>query len=95
MKKADYQMVGYIGISLGALLLLAGIFGATYYEIIEVSYIFWTKRFVVYPYAKYSGSLILSGTVLLVVGAAFLWRAKQNQQEKGNDLGREGKDNEM
>jgi hypothetical protein len=71
MEKVDYQMIGYIGVVLGAILLLAGVYAATYYEI---------RGFIIYyqyyPYAKYSVGLIISGIVLLVIGAAFLWRAE-------------------
>jgi hypothetical protein len=71
MEKADYQMIGYVGVVLGAILLLAGIFAATYYEIRG-----WIIYYSYYPYAQYSGSLIITGIVLLVIGAAFLWRAE-------------------
>lgn len=77
MKKTDYQLIGYIGAVLGAIFLVGGLFASTYYEIRQ-GLLF---SYAVYPYAQYSGSLILAGIVLLVIGLAFLWRAKQEEGE--------------
>jgi len=76
MKKSDFQLIGYIGTVLGAFFLFGGLFASSYYEV--HSYLFNLGSYAVYPYAQYSGSLIVAGIVLLVVGLAFLWRAKQD-----------------
>jgi len=77
VKKADLQLIGYIGTILGVIFFTGGIFASNYYEVHEV----WLIRYAVYPYAQYSGSLTLAGIVLLVIGLAFLWRAKQEEGE--------------
>lgn len=73
MKKSDFQLIGYIGVVLGAILLAGGIFASSYYEVRGG----WLIYYAVYPYAQYSVTLLISGIVLLVIGLAFLWRAKQ------------------
>jgi len=73
MKKSDFQLIGYIGFVLGAILLAGGVFASSYYE--ERGWLHW----VVYPYTQYSVTLLISGIALLVVGLAFLWRAKQEE----------------
>lgn len=72
MKKSDFQLIGYIGVVLGTILLAGGIFASSYYEVRG-----WFIYYEVYPYAQYSVTLLISGIVLLVIGLAFLWRAKQ------------------
>lgn len=73
MKKTDYQLIGYIGVVLGAIFLVGGLFASIYYETRQG--LIWAYK--LYPYAQYSGSLLVVGIVLLVIGLAFLWRAKQ------------------
>jgi hypothetical protein len=78
LKKTDFQLIGYIGTVLGAIFLAGGIFAQTYYEIHRSSIIeFYWK---VYPYQKHAGNLLIIGVVLLVIGLAFLWRAKQEEE---------------
>jgi hypothetical protein len=72
LKKSDFQLIGYIGFVLGAILLAGGVFASSYYEVRG-----WLISYAVYPYAQYSVTLLISGIALLVVGLAFLWRAKQ------------------
>jgi ABC-type antimicrobial peptide transport system permease subunit len=74
MKKSDFQLIGYIGTVLGALFLFGGIFASSYYEVHRGVFGY---TYATYPYTQYSGSLLVSGIALLVVGLAFLWRAKQ------------------
>lgn len=76
MKKSDFQLIGYIGVVLGAIFLGGGIFASAYYEVRG-----WLIPYAVYPYAQYSVSLIVAGIILLVIGLAFLWRAKQEEGE--------------
>jgi len=73
LKKSDFELIGYIGTVLGALFLVGGIIASVYYEVHHG--LLWD--YAVYPYAQYSGSLLVAGIVLLVIGLAFLWRAKQ------------------
>jgi lysylphosphatidylglycerol synthetase-like protein (DUF2156 family) len=80
LKKSDFQLVGYIGTVLGAIFLVGGIFAASYSEVRG-----WLFPYTVYPYAQYAANLIVAGIILLVVGAAFLWRAEQEQLPRGKE----------
>jgi len=72
MKKADYQLIAYIGIVLGVLFLLGGLW-AYYYR-------GWLggPEFV-YPIKEYGVPLFVGGVALLVIGIAFLWRAREEK----------------
>jgi uncharacterized membrane protein len=70
-------LIGYIGVVLGAIFLGGGIFASVYYEV-RRGLLFYYE---VYPYAQYSGTLLVAGIILLVIGLAFLWRAKQEGSE--------------
>jgi len=76
MKKSDFELIGHIGFVLGAILLTGGTFASSYCEVRG-----WLIHYAVYPYAQYSGTLLISGIVLLVIGLEFLWRAKQESSE--------------
>jgi hypothetical protein len=69
MKRSDFHLITIIGIISGVLLLAGGIFAATYhYEFAPNPYIF--MIIVVYPYAAYSGSLLVAGAMSIFVGIA-------------------------
>lgn len=78
MKKYDFQLIGYIGVALGWICMLGGVFTSIYY--VESQGLLWW--YVVYPYADYTAPLFAIGVVSLVIGLAFLWRAKQEEKEK-------------
>jgi len=76
MKKSDFQLIGYIGTVLGILLLVGAV--ATYslanmYLRPSGYYDGKLGR----AYLNYSVILCVAGLVSLVIGLAFLWRAKQ------------------
>ena len=78
MKKADFQLIGYIGIVLGVIFIIGAILTQmpVYQETILGGY------WVTYPYAKYTITFLVIGVILLVIGIAFYWRAKQEEVEK-------------
>ena len=71
------HLVGYIGTFLGATFLVAGLYTATYYELVLGFRFGW----ITYPYAQYSAGLVISGIVLVVMGVIglFMWRASPCQ----------------
>ncbi|MCJ7430045.1 hypothetical protein MUO83_02360 [Candidatus Bathyarchaeota archaeon] len=75
MKKSDFQLIGYIGFVLGALLMGGGILGYNYYTDFHV----WATigGHLADQLAQDCLVLLVAGIVLLVIGLAFLWRAKQ------------------
>jgi hypothetical protein len=75
-KIAYYQLIGTIGIIFGALFLVLGMLSTLYQQ----TWYFWGYPPVVdYPYARYSVSLAVAGTVSLVVGIACAWRVHQEE----------------
>jgi hypothetical protein len=73
VKKRDLKFIGYVGIILGALFLGAGIFTFSYSETYPSPFSFCMYQ--VYPYARYSGSLLATGFVFVLLGVLSLGRA--------------------
>lgn len=73
MKKSDFRLIGLIGTILGAIFLVAGLYAASYYEL---TLIWGGYTHIAYPYAQYSGGLVISGIVLLIVGLCMLIASK-------------------
>lgn len=72
MSEADWRTVGYIGLTLGVLLLIGGFI--TYYfpqDIYILGYYVGTA----YPYRDDSVGLFVASVTLLVVGLGLSWRA--------------------
>jgi len=76
MKKADYQMVGYILTVIGACLLAAAIFTFLYGEP-HIDYMGHVHDYNDYPYRSSFMPLLIVGLVLLAVGLGVIWRVKQ------------------
>ena len=74
-KIAYYQLIGIIGIIFGVLFLVLGMLSALYQE----TWYWGFPPVVDYPYARYSFSLAVAGTVSLVVGIACAWRVHQEE----------------
>jgi len=78
-KIAYYQLIGIIGIISGVLFLVLGMLSTLYQQ----TWYFWgqggVRALVDYPYARYSVSLAVAGTVSLVVGIACAWRVHQEE----------------
>jgi len=70
MKKADYQMIGYIGIVLTVVFWIGATLTHYYRESIGEF---------IYPLQGYTPNFIMAGIVFLVLGVAFLWRASQEK----------------
>ena len=78
MKKADYQMIGYILTALGICLLIGAVFAFSYSQTASEFYGSTTwGDFPVYPYRGSFWALLIVGIVLLVVGLGVIWRVKQ------------------
>jgi uncharacterized membrane protein len=81
MKKADYQMIGYILTALGIFLLVGAVFAFSYPERHEdITYPYSSNSphiYDTYPYRDSFWTLLIVGTVLLVVGLGVIWRVKQ------------------
>ena len=70
MKRSDFQLIVVIGIILGVLFLVGGIYASRYFTRSGSPPAAGTY---VFPYAAYSGILLGAGAVLLFLGiAAFL-----------------------
>jgi hypothetical protein len=80
MKRSDFQIIAFIGIILGVLLLTVGIFTATYYIEIAPNPFLFMNPTALYPYAAYSGILLGEGAVSLVVGITCAWRVRQEER---------------
>jgi hypothetical protein len=74
-KIAYYQLIGIIGIIFGVLFLVLGMLSTLYQQTWYWGY----PPVVDYPYARYSVSLAVAGTVSLVVGIAGAWRVHQEE----------------
>jgi len=72
MEKSDWMLIGYVGTALGILFIVGALFCYSYFEI--RSFII---TVMIYPYREYTGPLLISGMVLLVIGLGCLWRAKE------------------
>jgi hypothetical protein len=72
MRKSYFLLIGVIGTVLGATVLVAGLFAASYGELVTIGY----ARWIGYPYALYAPTLVISGTVLLIIGL-FMLRASE------------------
>lgn len=78
MSEADWRTVGYIGLTLGVLLLIGGFI--TYYfpqDIYILGYYVGTA----YPYRDDSVGLFVASVTLLVVGLGLSWRAGIEKQK--------------
>jgi protein-S-isoprenylcysteine O-methyltransferase Ste14 len=79
MKRSDFQAIAIIGIILGVLLLVGGIFASRYFTRsgsppAAVTYVF--------PYATYSGILFGAGAVSVFVGIAAVLLALRGNKVK-------------
>jgi len=72
MRSADWKVIGSLGIILGILLLLGGLFAYFYTEI--------RWFFVIAPYRDMAAPLIIVGVILLVVGFVSNARAQEEQK---------------
>jgi hypothetical protein len=66
MKRSDFQVVGLLGVVLGAISLVGGMVARTFYT---------------YPYSDLTIPMLLAGTILVIVGLVFLRRASQEPGE--------------
>jgi hypothetical protein len=69
MHYSDWKMISSIGLILGALSLIGGIFAYVYEE--------QTRLWVVHPFREYTAPLVIFGVVLLVVGYVAGVRGKE------------------
>jgi len=74
VKQYYYLIIAYITAILGAILLLAGLYAGTYYEI-TIGFAGQGTKFT-YPYAQYAPSLLICGIVSAVI-SALMWRASK------------------
>jgi hypothetical protein len=73
MKQYYYLIIAYITAILGAILLLAGLYAGTYYEVL----IGWREPTqTIYPYAQYVPSLLICGIISLII-STLMWRASK------------------
>jgi ribosomal protein L40E len=72
MRYSDWKMISLLGLILGFLFLIGGIFAYVYYE----------QRWILvaYPFRDYAAPLIILGIVLLVVGYVAGERAKEEKK---------------
>jgi len=78
MSEADWRTVGYIGVTIGVLLLIGG-FIAYYFP--QDYYILGYKIATIYPYRDYSVGLFVAGVALAVAGGGSWWRADIEKQK--------------
>jgi len=70
--RSGFELAGVMGTSSGVVYLAGGMFAFAYCRVIERFGYTRTE----YPYLQYSGILLGAGVALLVLGVAFLWRAR-------------------
>ncbi len=74
-KRTDNEIIGFIGVFLGIMLLVAAVFTFAYYEVQQSP-----PNGTIYPYQKYSPSLFVAGILLFVIGLGINWRANRERK---------------
>jgi ribosomal protein L40E len=76
MKKSDFQLIGYIGLGLGVMLLIGAVLAYSLANMYLTPSIYYDGK-LGRAYLNYSVILGVFGIISLITGLGFLWRARQ------------------